>query len=290
MNITRLLLKTDYDLFPSKFDDYIEFGNNIGSTFLPYFNLPNSIIPITDDDTHDMLISTLEFEKESNLDKQMSSDTDDTNSNRVVYGTFFSQLSHKFSVFNDLSFEELQSELFLDTCEEYFSLVDKFNSPIFTPVKADVNGNITKLRRKRNQNVSKFQTLFAIVNDEIESQTTRIRNSATDALLWLERAFEFLSEFLHQFSQGDKTLVDAVNKAYELSLKQHHGLLARSVFSIALRAVPNNEEFIRSLAINPTDASEPLFEQQVLDEMFEQASNISSVLRKITFFYSKHGL
>ena len=33
----------------------------------------------------------------------------------------------------------------------------------------------------------KFQTLYTIVNDEIDNQTTNARNSATDALLWLKR-------------------------------------------------------------------------------------------------------
>jgi hypothetical protein len=46
---------------------------------------------------------------------------------------------------------------------------------------------LKKLRRKINQNVQKFQTLYAIVNDEIETETTDARNSATDALLWLKR-------------------------------------------------------------------------------------------------------
>jgi hypothetical protein len=33
----------------------------------------------------------------------------------------------------------------------------------------------------------RFQTLYAIVNDEIDAQTTNAKNSATDALLWLKR-------------------------------------------------------------------------------------------------------
>ncbi len=32
----------------------------------------------------------------------------------------------RFSVLNNLSFEELPSELFLKTCEDYFSLVGEF--------------------------------------------------------------------------------------------------------------------------------------------------------------------
>ena len=66
MNITRLLLKTDYDLFPSKFDDYVKLKNNIGSAFLLHFNLPNSRIPIINDEVDDESISM----SESNVEKQ----------------------------------------------------------------------------------------------------------------------------------------------------------------------------------------------------------------------------
>ena len=47
---------------------------------------------------------------------------------------------------------------------------------------------LKKIRRKINQNEMKFQTLYAIVNDEIDNQTTNARNSAADALLWLKRS------------------------------------------------------------------------------------------------------
>jgi len=274
MNTTRLMLNNTYDLFIPK--------NN--TSFLIYFGLPNSpILSINDDDDDDLLISKSDLELDSD-------DTDDNKSNEILYKTFFSQLLHKFFVFDSLPFEEFQSELFLETCEDYFSLVGKFNSPIFAPIKADVNGNINKLRQKINENVMKFQTLYAIVNDEIESGTTNAKNSATDALLWLKRAFELISSFLHEFGMGDKTLADAVGNAYQQSLSRYHGMLARHIFSFALRAVPNNSEFLRSLAIDPNDASEIDFEHQVFNEMLDHASSMSTAFQKITLFYVKHEL
>ncbi|CAF4903612.1 unnamed protein product, partial [Rotaria sp. Silwood2] len=44
-----------------------------------------------------------------------------------------------------------------------------------------------KLRRKISNDPNKFQTLYSIVNDEIIAKTTKEKNSATDALLWLKR-------------------------------------------------------------------------------------------------------
>lgn len=45
----------------------------------------------------------------------------------------------------------------------------------------------------------KFQTLYAIVNDEIDKRTTNAKNSATDALLWLKRYF-IIDFFNKEFS------------------------------------------------------------------------------------------
>ena len=44
-----------------------------------------------------------------------------------------------------------------------------------------------KLRKKYDTNPEKFVTLQDIVNSEIEEKTTKAKNSATDALLWLKR-------------------------------------------------------------------------------------------------------
>ena len=76
MNITRLILDNNYDLFIPIPDDCIKLKNNHWKTFLLYFNLPNSPITIInddddDDDDDDKLISP----SESDSDTQTSSDT-----------------------------------------------------------------------------------------------------------------------------------------------------------------------------------------------------------------------
>jgi hypothetical protein len=44
----------------------------------------------------------------------------------------------------------------------------------------------------------------------------------------------FLSCFLHEFGQGDKTVEDAMNKAYGKTLKHYHGWITRGVFSVII--------------------------------------------------------
>ncbi|CAF1351226.1 unnamed protein product [Rotaria sp. Silwood1] len=209
---------------------------------------------------------------------------------QFFYKTFFSQLPFTFAKLISLEFKDIHSELFLSTCEQYLHMIDKFNSKTFIPLRADANGNISKLRRKISNDPNKFQTLYSIVNDEIIAKTTKEKNSATDALLWLKRSVHFLGCFLCEFGQGDKTVEDAINKAYGQTLKRFHGWITRGVFSIALRSAPYKEDFLVSLAIDSNDAREVLFERQILNEMIEHGSNINIVLNKITEFYIENEL
>ncbi|CAF4376536.1 unnamed protein product, partial [Rotaria sp. Silwood2] len=103
-------------------------------------------------------------------------------------------------------------------------------------------------------------------------------------------SFHFLGSFLHEFGQGDQSVEDAMNKAYGQTLKRFHGWITRGVFSIALRSVPYKEDFLLSLAIDPNDVREVLFEQQILNEILEHGLNINIVVNKITEFYIEHEL
>jgi hypothetical protein len=96
--------------------------------------------------------------------------------------------------------------------------------------------------------------------------------------LFIYRNLHFLACFLYEFGQGDKSVEDAMNKAYGQTLKRFHGWTTRGVFSVnylfikkinknlfqvAFRSVPYNEDFLVSLAVYPNDAREVLFERQV---------------------------
>lgn len=42
----------------------------------------------------------------------------------------------------------------------------------------------------------------------------------------------FLSNFLREFGQGDRTVEDAMNQAYGKTLKRYHGWTTRGIFSV----------------------------------------------------------
>jgi len=48
------------------------------------------------------------------------------------------------------------------------------------------------------------------------------------------RSMHFLSCFLHEFGQGDKSVEDAMNKSYGQTLKRYHGWITRGLFSVII--------------------------------------------------------
>jgi hypothetical protein len=82
---------------------------------------------------------------------------------------------------------EVPTEFFLECCSDLLSLIDNFGSSAFIPVKIDVMGNIQKLKQKHSKDPVKYLTLQAIVQDEVNEKVTHVKNSATDALMWLRR-------------------------------------------------------------------------------------------------------
>lgn len=58
-----------------------------------------------------------------------------------------------------------------------------------------------------------FPTLQSIVLHEVETEVAQVRNSATEALLWLKRGLKFLKEFLSELNTGIKNVHGALSKS-----------------------------------------------------------------------------
>ena len=69
-----------------------------------------------------------------------------------------------------------------------------------------------KLRRKYDSNQKQFVTLQAMVHQELQTGTHNAKDSATDALLWLKRAMEFIQVFLSEVAAGEHDLAVAAGK------------------------------------------------------------------------------
>ncbi|XP_016414734.1 pleckstrin homology domain-containing family A member 8 isoform X2 [Sinocyclocheilus rhinocerous] len=167
--------------------------------------------------------------------------------------TFFSTMSHRFS---DIILEDdsgIPTQAFLDSCYAIVPVLDKLGPTVFAPVKIDFVGNIKKIQQKVVSDPESFPTLQSIVLHEVETEVAQVRNSATEALLWLKRGLKFLKEFLSEINTGMKDVQGALNNAYGKTLRQYHGWVVRGVFALALRAAPSYEDFMAALVSHEGD-------------------------------------
>lgn len=167
--------------------------------------------------------------------------------------TFFSTMSHRFS---DISLDDdngIPTQEFLDSCYAIVPVLDKLGSTVFAPVKMDFVGNIKKIHQKLVSDPERFPTLQSIVLHEVHTDVAQVRNSATEALLWLRRGLKFLKEFLSQVNAGERDIHGALNNAYGKTLRQYHGWVVRGVFGLALRAAPSYQSFTAALVTREGD-------------------------------------
>ncbi|XP_033629528.1 pleckstrin homology domain-containing family A member 3-like [Asterias rubens] len=203
--------------------------------------------------------------------------------------TFFSRCSPTFDSVCDSSDGSFKTDVFLDACAQVVDIFDMMGSSAFTPVKMDMNGNIKKLRQKYSTDPSAFSSLQTIVQQEVRSNAHHLRNSATDALMWLRRALEFVREFLVEIEKGEKNLTTAATSAYKRSLHKYHGWVVQGVFSLAIRAAPFYEDFIKCLLINPEDM-EAGGEEQVLADLRASVKPMGMVVDDLRQYYYTENL
>uniref|UniRef100_A0A3P8SV50 Pleckstrin homology domain-containing family A member 8 n=1 Tax=Amphiprion percula TaxID=161767 RepID=A0A3P8SV50_AMPPE len=167
--------------------------------------------------------------------------------------TFFSTMSHRFS---DIRLDDdngIPTQEFLDSCYAIVPVLDKLGSTVFAPVKMDFVGNIRKIHQKLLSDNDSFPTLQSIVLHEVQTNVAKVRNSATEALLWLKRGLKFLKEFLSEVNAGEQDIQGALNNAYGKTLRQYHGWVVRGVFALALRAAPSYQSFAAALVSREGD-------------------------------------
>lgn len=204
--------------------------------------------------------------------------------------TFFSTMTHRFS---DLVYEGedgIPTEYFLDSCYAIVPVLDKLGSTVFAPVKMDFVGNIKKINQKYITNKEEFTTLQKIVLHEVNSNLAAVRNSATEALLWLKRGLKFLFQFLTEVRNGEDNIQTALSNAYGKTLRQYHGWVVRGVFALALRAAPSYEGFVAALSINEGDEKDKFFFHSMLRDLNIYLPAMEKQLTILDTLYEEHGL
>lgn len=176
--------------------------------------------------------------------------------------SFFAQCIQFAPVDNEL----IATEPFLNASRDIVRFVE-FLGTVFSPVKSDINGNITKLTAFVDEDRNKFQYLHQIVESERELIAASEFAIGTDALLWLSRAIEYIKVFLTQFTQDyklrllhrnnqtanatkikERDVSELFQLAYEATLKKYHGWFVQKIFSACLYAAPSRSQLLKLLS------------------------------------------
>ncbi|XP_071945029.1 pleckstrin homology domain-containing family A member 8-like [Antedon mediterranea] len=183
--------------------------------------------------------------------------------------SFFGSLKHNYEAIREDG--DIATIPFLEASKDsVIGLLDILGPTTFALVKSDVGGNIHKLNLKYEKDKEKFVTLGAMLDEEKEKDESWGKNSATDALIWLNRGLGFICSFIKnvlETTAADKTLEGCMSKAYETSLMEFHGWMAQKVTALTFKALPYRETFISSLSNGVSE-----------DQFFEEVKAYQQIL------------
>ncbi|XP_007900045.1 glycolipid transfer protein [Callorhinchus milii] len=150
---------------------------------------------------------------------------------------------------------QIDTKSFLDSVSHLPPFFDCLGSTVFSPIKSDVNGNISKIKAVYESNPVKYKTLQLILEGEKEQHSTEWPMvGATLALMWLKRGLKFIQVLLQSIADGERDEANPnlirvnAKKAYELALKKYHGFLVKNLFQTALYAAPYKSDFLKALS------------------------------------------
>ncbi|AXA48244.1 glycolipid transfer protein HET-C2 [Malassezia restricta] len=142
---------------------------------------------------------------------------------------------------------------FIDATEGVVKLFDLLGSSAFAVVQNDMNGNIKKIRdRLLSTGPDLSGTLQLLVKNE--GLPGDKKRTATEGLLWLLRGLEFTAKALRfSLDNQNEELATSFTKAYEQTLRKHHSILVRPVFTLAMKACPYRKDFYAKLGPSEDD-------------------------------------
>jgi len=185
--------------------------------------------------------------------------------------TFFETAKRSFKTVTVADDSSINTSEFLEASESVVQLFDLLGSVAFKAVQSDMTGNIKKIRDRQLAAPLKSETLQALIAAEIAEN----KKTATEGLLWLNRGLHFTSHALRRnHTTTTEELGVSFTNAYESTLKQHHGFIARSAFSVAMKACPYRNTFYSKLGNDENVV------RQELGEWLGALENIVTILNK----------
>ncbi|XP_056275309.1 glycolipid transfer protein [Pseudoliparis swirei] len=184
---------------------------------------------------------------------------------------------------------QVETRPFLEAVSHLPPFFDCLGSTIFAPMKADLSGNISKIKAVYETNPTRFKTLQNILDAEKEMHKAEWpKAGATLALMWLKRGLRFIQVFLRSLLEGEKdesnpNLIRVnVTKAYEVALKRYHGWFVQQLFKAALFAAPYKTDFLKALS-----KGRDVKEEECLEKIRKFLVNFTATVDAVYDLYSR---
>ncbi|XP_066465960.1 glycolipid transfer protein [Tiliqua scincoides] len=186
--------------------------------------------------------------------------------------------------------KQIETEPFLDTVAHLPPFFDCLGAAIvYAPIKADLTGNIKKIRAVYESNPTKFKTLQNILEVEKEMHGSAWpKIGATLALMWLKRGLKFIQVLLQSLCDGERDeenpnliRVNAA-KAYEIALKKYHGWVLQKLFLGSGYALPYRSDLFRAL-----EKGQEVKEEETLEKIHQFLVKATPILDAIYEMYIK---
>uniref|UniRef100_M3Y0X9 Pleckstrin homology domain-containing family A member 8 n=1 Tax=Mustela putorius furo TaxID=9669 RepID=M3Y0X9_MUSPF len=208
-----------------------------------------------------------------------------------IIPTFFSTMNTSFSDIELLEDSGIPTEAFLESCYAVVPVLVYLFLPspcLFSPINQSLLF-LQKVNQKYITNKEEFTTLQKIVLHEVEADVAQVRNSATEALLWLKRGLKFLKGFLTEVKNGEKDIQTALkNGAYWSQIRTRFSWAA--LLQLALRAAPSYEDFVAALTIKEGDHQKAAFSVGMQRDLSLYLPAMEKQLAILDTLYEVHGL
>lgn len=179
--------------------------------------------------------------------------------------------------FKDVPLEgdQIPTVEFLEASESLVKLFDLLGSAAFQVVVNDMNGNITKIKKRLEEDPTHAKTLQGLVLEEVKEGG---KKKGTQALLWLSRGLQFTEAAMREtLDNPTKEMSVTFTDAYKKTLIKYHSMFVRPIFKLAMKACPYRKDFFAKLGDDQT---------KVLEQLKEWLDALAKIVNIIMTFYA----
>ncbi|XP_027149590.1 glycolipid transfer protein 3-like isoform X1 [Coffea eugenioides] len=136
---------------------------------------------------------------------------------------------------------------FLSVCNLLLQVLDKIG-PTMAVLRQDVHQNIQRLEKFYESEPSVYSNVVEILSEEAKEGKAKKGPSCSKAFVWLTRSLDFTVTLLQLLVEDfGRDMEQAVDEAYNITLKPWHGWISSAAYKVALKLVPDTKDFITIL-------------------------------------------